>query len=66
LRREKNQGFTLIELVVVLAILGIMVAIAVPNFKQYMFQRRLNGAARQIMSDLMSARMKAITLNREG
>jgi len=65
LRREKNQGFTLIELVVVLAILGIMVAIAVPNFKQYMFQRRLNGAARQIMSDLMSARMKAITQNRK-
>ena len=65
MRREKNQGFTLIELVVVLAILGIMVAIAVPNFKQYMFQRRLNGAARQIMSDLMSARMKAITQNRK-
>jgi type IV fimbrial biogenesis protein FimT len=30
-----------------------------------MAQRRLNGAARQIMSDLMEARMKAVSLNQK-
>ena len=60
-----QSGFTLLELMIVIAIMGIMAAMAVPSYQTYMAQRRLNGAARQVMSDLMAARMKAIAQNNE-
>lgn len=61
--RRKGSGFTLMEVMVVMAIIGILASISVPNFRNYMIQRRLNGATRQIMSDLMYARMQAVSQN---
>jgi type IV fimbrial biogenesis protein FimT len=63
INRSDKRAFTLIELIIVLAIMGIVAAIAAPNFTVYMANSRLNGAARMVMSDLMHARQQAVTQN---
>ena len=62
---NKQSGFTLIEMMIVIAILGIFAGIAIPNYLSYMPKHRLNGAARQVMGDLMLARMQAVSQNNE-
>lgn len=64
-RKTKPFGFTLIELIIVIAILAIVAAIAVLSLQSFMAKRRLGGAARHVMSDLMNARMTAVSQNRD-
>ncbi len=56
LRRNNQKGFTLIELMIVIAIIGILAAIAIPNFLSYR-TRGQNSAAQSEAKNFYNAAM---------
>jgi len=61
---SRDAGFTLIELMVTIAVAAILLAVAVPSFESVVNGNRLSAAANEMMASLQTARMEAIRRNR--
>ncbi|MDI3491376.1 MAG: type fimbrial biosis protein FimT [Thauera sp.] len=62
--KSRNRGFTLIELMMAIAILGIIAAIAAPSFIQTIRNNRLTATANEVLLALQLARAEAIKQRR--
>ena len=58
-----KKGFTLIELITTLSILGIMSAIAIPSYFSWLPRHRLQTSVRKIYDDLNMAKSRAVKGN---
>jgi type IV fimbrial biogenesis protein FimT len=62
--KTANAGFTLIELMIGVAIVAIIMGVAVPAISQYRDHHQFSGAVIDVLSSLRRARMTAVELNR--
>ncbi len=63
LKKTNTDGFAFIELIVVIAIIGLLSAIALPMYISPMPQRRLKSAARDLYGAMQKTRLLAVKEN---
>lgn len=60
LRRMKQRGFTLIEMLVTIAIVAIVAALATPAFRVFLVKRTVESALESLATDFRYARSEAL------
>jgi type IV fimbrial biogenesis protein FimT len=62
---NKNRGFTLTELVLVVVVIGVLAAIAIPNMSHFIETNRLITHANDMLADISVARTEAIKQSKQ-
>lgn len=60
---RKDRGFTMIELIITVLILGILTTMALPSFRNFIASQRIKSASFDLMSMVSLARSEAIKRN---
>lgn len=63
-RRHIAAGFTLLELVITIAIVAILLAVALPNFHDFVIHSTVNSTANELVGALNTARAEAVKRGR--
>lgn len=61
--RRTTKGFTLVEMMVVIAVLGILLTIAIPSYTAFIDRQRVKRAADTIQAFLVNAKSEAVKRN---
>lgn len=61
--RQDMKGFTLLELMIAVAVLGIIISLSAPSYSGFRDTQRLVGAGEQLYGHLQQARSQAISGN---
>ncbi len=60
----REQGFTLVEVMVTVVVLAILLTVAIPGFDNFIRNSRLQGATQDVRAALALARSEAVRLRR--
>ncbi len=61
--RERAAGFSLIEVLVAIGVIGLLLALVGPSFKDYLLVQRLKSIHAQVVTDMNFARSEAVARN---
>ena len=63
-RKQTQQGFTLLEMMVVMIIMAVIAAVAIPAFSDWREKQSVRNAAQSLLAQIKQARVLAVAENR--
>lgn len=62
---QRSLGFTLVELMIVVAVVAVLAALALPSFRDYFDKAQVRGAADGLVTMIVDARGESVKRNRD-
>ena len=63
--RRASAGVTLMELIIVVAVVAVVMLVAVPNMRSFVLDSRMSTVANDLSASIRLARSKAVAVNRD-